>query len=217
MGQLVRKHRPSMEVERKDVSVGKIRAKDLPVVCVLGGPGSGKGSQCEILAYKRNLKHLSSGDLLRHEVLSGSQVGQKVYKLMEMGELVPTTVVLDILAEAMIKAIDDGADGYLLDAFPMNLEQAEAFESFIGSPARIIYLSLAQDVMVSRLLDRANFDDKEEAIKKRCATFQEECRPVLDKYSQKLVKDNEDFLDQRRTVCGKSCSRHRSRFLMMIC
>ena len=44
----------------------------------------------------------------------------------------------------MIKAIDDGADGYLLDAFPMNLEQAEAFESFIGSPARIIYLSLAQ-------------------------------------------------------------------------
>ena len=42
--------------------------------------------------------------------------------------------------------------------------------------------------MVSRLLDRANFDDKEEAIKKRCATFQEECRPVLDKYSQKLVK-----------------------------
>ena len=82
--------------------------------------------------------------------------------------------------------------------------------------------------MVSRLLDRANFDDKEEAIKKRCATFQEECRPVLDKYSQKLVKvsiqtslrplqDDGNFLDQRRTVCGKSCSRHRSRFLMMIC
>merc|ERR1712156_1009777 len=79
-----------MEVERTDVSVGKIRAKDLPVVCVLGGPGSGKGSQCEILSYKRNMKHLSSGDLLRHEVLSGSLIGSQVYKLMEMGELVPT-------------------------------------------------------------------------------------------------------------------------------
>ena len=51
---------------------------------------------------------------------------------------------MDLLAEAMIKAIDEGAEGYLLDAFPMNIEQAEAFESFIGSPAKIIYLSLAQ-------------------------------------------------------------------------
>ena len=81
---------------------------------------------------------------------------------MELGELVPTvsqdmitpclqvsascfqTVVLDLLAEAMIKAIDEGAKGFLLDAFPMNIEQAEAFESFIGIPAKIVYLSLAQ-------------------------------------------------------------------------
>ena len=87
-----------------------------------------------------------------------------MFRLMEMGELVPTvspdlsirlmsavsgcccfkTVVLDLLAEAMIKAIDEGAKGYLLDAFPINIEQAEAFESFIGNPAKIIYLSLAQ-------------------------------------------------------------------------
>ena len=89
-------------------------------------------------------------------------MGKKVFKLMELGELVPTvsqdmispclqvsascfqTVVLDLLAEAMIKAIDEGAKGFLLDAFPMNIEQAEAFESFIGIPAKIVYLSLAQ-------------------------------------------------------------------------
>merc|ERR1712051_553725 len=82
--------------------------------------------------------------------------------------------------------------GYLLDAFPINLEQAEAFESFIGKPAKVIYLSLAQDVMVSRLLERANFDDKEDSIIKRCATFQNECRPVLEKYKDKLVKINAD-------------------------
>ena len=51
---------------------------------------------------------------------------------------------MDLLAEAMIKAIDEGAKGYLLDAFPINIEQAEAFESFIGNPAKIIYLSLAE-------------------------------------------------------------------------
>lgn len=54
------------------------------------------------------------------------------------------TVVLDLLAEAMIKAIDEGVAGFLLDAFPINIEQAEAFESFIGTPAKIIYLSLPQ-------------------------------------------------------------------------
>ena len=69
--------------------------------------------------------------------------------------------------------------------------------------------------MVSRLLDRANFDDKEEAINKRCVTFQEECRPVLDKYQKKLVKvcikqsvgeyDLNTFSDQRRAVGGESC------------
>merc|ERR1711988_341535 len=180
----------NMEIERKDLSIGKIRAAELPIVWVLGGPGSGKGSQCEILAYKRNFKHISGGDLLRHEVMSGSEFGRQLYKLMEMGELVPTTVVLDLLAEAMITAIDEHKAGFLLDAFPINMEQAEAFESFIGTPAKIIYLSLPQEVMVSRLLDRANFDDKEEAINKRCVTFQEECRPVLDKYQEKLVKIN---------------------------
>ena len=52
--------------------------------------------------------------------------------------------MLDLLAEAMIKAIDEKTEGFLLDAFPMNLEQAQAFEEFIGSPAKLIYLSLAQ-------------------------------------------------------------------------
>ena len=135
-------------------------------------------------------------------------MGAQLYKMMEMGELVPTvsysvfsmnsgnvqvnlsmqTVVLDLLAEAMIKAIDEGAKGYLLDAFPMNLEQAKAFEDFIGSPNKVIYLSLEQDLMISRLLERGNFDDKEDAINKRCATFQNECRPVLEKYADKLLK-----------------------------
>ena len=53
-------------------------------------------------------------------------------------------MVLDLLAEAMIKAIDDGAKGYLLDAFPLNLEQAKEFEEFIGTPSKIIYLSISQ-------------------------------------------------------------------------
>ena len=72
--------------------------------CILGGPGSGRGTQCEKLALKYKYKHLSSGDLLRHEVMSGSQRGGNLYKLMANGEAVPNGIVNDVIAEAMVKS-----------------------------------------------------------------------------------------------------------------
>merc|ERR1711973_444247 len=147
----------------------------------------GKGTQCVNLGVKNGFTHFSTGDLLRKEVMSGSPRGLQLYRVMEMGELVPTDVVLDLLAEAMVENLYSGkAKGFLIDAYPMNLQQAESFESFIYSPAKVIYLSLEQDIMVDRLINRNNFDDKKEAIGKRCATFQNETRPVLEKYKDKL-------------------------------
>merc|ERR1712002_930215 len=179
----------TMEVERKQVNVAALRDANLPIIWVLGGPGSGKGTQCVNIGIKNGYTHFSTGDLLRNEVLSGSPRGLQLYRVMEMGELVPTDVVLDLLAEAMVENLYSGkAKGFLIDAYPMNLQQAESFESFIYSPAKVIYLSLEQDIMVDRLINRNNFDDKKEAIEKRCATFQNETRPVLEKYKDKLVK-----------------------------
>jgi len=178
-----------MELERKEVNVSALRDANLPIYWVLGGPGSGKGTQCVNLGVKNGFTHFSTGDLLRKEVMSGSPRGLQLYRVMEMGELVPTDVVLDLLAEAMVENLYSGkAKGFLIDAYPMNLQQAESFESFIYSPAKVIYLSLEQDIMVDRLINRNNFDDKKEAIEKRCATFQNETRPVLEKYKDKLVK-----------------------------
>ena len=71
-----------------------------------GGPGSGRGTQCEKLALKHKYKHLSSGDLLRHEVMSGSQRGGNLYKLMANGDSVPNGIVNDVIAEAMVKSAD---------------------------------------------------------------------------------------------------------------
>ena len=71
-----------------------------------GGPGSGRGTQCEKLVLKHKFKHLSSGDLLRHEVMSGSQRGGNLYKLMSSGEPVPNGIVNDLIAEAMVKFAD---------------------------------------------------------------------------------------------------------------
>jgi len=173
----------------KETNVGAIRSSGLPVIWVLGGPGSGKGTQCDTLVNKLGYTHLSSGDLLRNEVLSGSKKGLQIFRLMETGELVPTIVVLGILADAMVTTIYGGnAKGFLLDAFPQTLEQAEAFESQVVAPTKIIYLSMEQEIMEGRLLERGNFDDTKEAIEKRCATFQTQTRPVLEKYQTKVVK-----------------------------
>ena len=68
-----------------------------------GGPGSGRGTQCEKLTIKHNLVHLSSGDILRHEVMSGSDRGSKLYKLMSAGEVAPNEIVNDLIAETMVK------------------------------------------------------------------------------------------------------------------
>merc|ERR1712029_82062 len=179
----------TMDQELKETNVGAIRSAGLPIVWVLGGPGSGKGTQCQTVMTRMGYTHLSSGDLLRNEVLSGSPRGLQIFRLMETGELVPTIIVLHLLTEAMVEKIYGGkAKGFLLDAFPCNLDQAEAFESLVMGPSKVIYLSMEQDIMEERLLARGNFDDTKEAITKRCATFQNQTRPVLEKYKEKLIK-----------------------------
>jgi len=181
-----------MSIERKEVNV-KALQDGKPIIWVLGGPGSGKGTQCNAINVKTGYQHFSTGDLLRNEVISGSKRGLQLFRCMEMGELVPTPVVLDLLAEAMVQSVYGGNDkGFLIDAYPMNLEQAAAFESYIGPPTKVVYLSVEQDVMVGRLLDRGNFDDVDEAIQKRCSNFQNQTRPVLEKYSSKLIRVNAD-------------------------
>ena len=75
--------------------------------CFLGGPGSGRGTQCEKLMLKHSdYVHLSSGDLMKAEVMSGSNRGAQLYKLMSSGEAVPNEIVNDIIAEAMVRKAD---------------------------------------------------------------------------------------------------------------
>jgi adenylate kinase len=176
-----------MEVERKTIDLTKVKESGVPVVWVVGGPGSGRGTQCEHLQQKHGYVHLSSGDLLRHEVMSGSKRGLQLYKLMEMGELVPAEVVLDIISEAMAAKVE-GCNGYLLDGFPMDLEEAEKFEKQVVPVTRIVHLELSTDSMISRLSKRGNFDDKTESVLKRVKIYMDKTVPVLQKYCHKVVK-----------------------------
>ncbi len=101
--------------------------KEAKVLFVVGGPGSGKGTQCEKMVERYGYTHISSGDLLRAEVASGSERGRKLNCIMKKGKLVPDKVVMDMIKETMLAKIKT-ANGFLIDGFPRKVDQADQFE-----------------------------------------------------------------------------------------
>merc|ERR1711983_525318 len=124
------------------VDCSALTASGLPIVWVLGGPGCGKGTQCDKIVAKYGFTHLSSGDLLREEVASGSERGKNL------------TAVLDLLAEAMIKKLS-GSKGFLIDGYPREVAQGEEFEKAIAPCKHILYFEVSDETMTQRLLKRA--------------------------------------------------------------
>ena len=118
------------------------------------------------------------------QVMSGSKRGTQLFSVMQRGDLVPHEVVLDILAQKMVETVA-GANGFLIDGFPLDMEEALAFEKQVVPVTRIIHLALDPREMRGRLDQRDNFDDKPEAANKRIETFQGKTLPVLEKYKHK--------------------------------
>jgi len=183
--------------------------KSKRVIFVVGGPGCGKGTQCAKIVDKYGFCHLSSGDLLRDEVQSGSDRGKQLNSIMESGALVSMDVVLTLLKEAMLKNKD--AKGFLIDGYPRELEQGTRFESEITAPACVLYFEVPDEVMVERLLGRAKtsgrVDDNEETIKKRLKTFHDHCDKVLEHYKTKGLLCQIDARGQVDGIFGEVCKK----------
>lgn len=158
------------------------------IIFVLGGPGSGKGTQCDKIVAKYGFTHLSTGDLLRETVQSGSELGKKLTTIMEKGELVPLEVVLQMLKEAMI-AKAGVSSGFLIDGYPRELDQGTRFEEEVAAVECVLYFEVEDATMKARLLKRAEtsgrVDDNEETIAKRLKTFHEHTEPVIGYYTTK--------------------------------
>merc|ERR1712002_479370 len=181
----------NMALERKNIDKSPLTKAGLPVIWVLGGPGCGKGTQCDKIVAKYGFTHLPSGDLLREEVSSGSDRGKQLTAIMEKGDLVPLAVVLDLLAEAMLNKLS-GSKGYLIDGYPREVAQGEQFEAEIAPCAHILYFEVSDDTMTKRLLKRGETsdraDDNVETIKKRLETFHKHSEPVVAAYAAKCSK-----------------------------
>ncbi|XP_052220211.1 adenylate kinase isoenzyme 5-like isoform X2 [Dreissena polymorpha] len=172
---------------------GSSPLKDAKVIFVVGGPGSGKGTQCAKIVEKYGFCHLSSGDLLREEVGSGSERGKRLNEIMEKGELVSLDVVLELIREAMEKKMSE-TKCFLIDGYPREMNQGTRFEKEITECSNVLYFEVSDDTMVSRLMERGKtsgrVDDNEQTIKKRLQTFHNQTQPVIDHYTgkNKVVK-----------------------------
>ncbi|KAI6191949.1 Adenylate kinase isoenzyme 1 [Aphelenchoides bicaudatus] len=176
-------------IERKKIDLTPLKKANVPIFFIVGGPGSGKGTQCEKIVAKYGLTHLSSGDLLRAEVKSGSPLGTQLTKIMEAGELVPMDVVLDLVKDAMLKAVAKGSKGFLIDGYPREVSQGEQFEAEISPSKLVIFFDVSEETLVKRCLKRAETsgraDDNIETIKKRLKTYLTATAPVIQHYEKK--------------------------------
>merc|ERR1712228_992729 len=178
------------------------------IVFIVGGPGSGKGTQCDRIVQKYGYCHLSSGDLLRAEVASGSERGNKLQEIMKKGELVPLEVVLAMIKDAMLAAKD--SKGFLIDGYPREVAQGIQFEESIAPCTFVLFVDVAQEVMVERLLSRGKTsgraDDNEETIKKRLKTFVDSTEPVITHYSAQNKVRRVDSSKTPDEVFAEVCS-----------
>lgn len=172
--------------QKENTNLSK-KLEDSKVIFVVGGPGSGKGTQCERIVEKYGYTHLSSGDLLRAEVESGSKRGKMMNDMMEKGQLVSNQTVLDMIKDAMTAKLASST-GFLIDGYPRQVDQGLEFEKQIAPCRAVLYVEASDETMKKRLLHRGQssgrVDDNEATIKKRIDTFHEHTEPVIGHYSK---------------------------------
>ena len=154
-------------------------------IVLIGAPGAGKGTQGVVLAERRGVPYLSTGDLLRDNVARGTDLGRRVAEYLDRGELVPDDLMVEIVLDRL--GALDGRGGYVLDGFPRTVAQAEAAERSVpgGLADVVVFLALPDEVARQRLEHRASgrSDDADgDTIDHRLQVFHAETEPLVDFY-----------------------------------
>ncbi len=182
-------------------------------IILLGAPGSGKGTLAKNIIKDFSLAHISTGDLFRECIKSGSELGEKLKSIIESGALVPDEVTIEIVKERLDK--DDCKNGFILDGFPRTINQAKELEK-ISHIDTVILVDLSKEIIIERLSARRtclkcgstyNFkdvpngkclncneeliqrdDDKPLTIQNRLEVYEKNTAPLIDFYGDKVVK-----------------------------
>jgi adenylate kinase len=178
------------------------------VVFVLGGPGAGKGTMCELCETQLGWTHLSTGDLLRAEREAGGATAATIEEYMTAGKLVPNEITVTLLKDAMERVTrTTGKTNFLLDGFPRSLDNLEAWYEIFGRETelpKMLYFECPYIVLEKRILGRAKYsgrsDDNVASIKLRFDTFKAETLPIVELFKSKGKCVEVDTSQSRQAV-----------------
>jgi adenylate kinase len=151
---------------------------------LLGPPGSGKGTQAELLSDSLGVPAISTGDMLREAVAAGTELGSKVESVMTAGELVDDGLMAEVVSERL--AQEDASDGFLLDGYPRTSSQAETLDRILAerdqSLDHALLIEVPEDVLVRRAVARQRADDREDVVRERLRVYREKTEPLIALY-----------------------------------
>lgn len=178
------------------------------VVFVLGGPGAGKGTMCELAESQLGWTHLSTGDLLRAERKAGGPTADAIREIIAAGKLVPNEITVTLLKDAMETVTrTTGKNNFLLDGFPRSLSNLDGWYEIFGRERelpKMLYFECPYPILQKRILARAKYtgrtDDNIESLKLRFDTFKEETLPTVELFRSKNKCLEVDTGQERQAV-----------------
>lgn len=158
-----------------------------PRIVLLGPPGAGKGTQAELLAGQLGVPAISTGDMLRQAVSSGTELGRKVQGIMASGALVDDGTMADVVKDRLDKP--DARQGFLLDGYPRTLPQAQTLEGILGGVGQeldaVLCVEVPEEELVRRAVLRGRADDGEEVVRERLRVYREKTEPLIGYYRER--------------------------------
>ena len=173
---------------------------------LFGPPAAGKGTQAKRLVEQRGFVQLSTGEMLRAARASGSDLGQRVARIMDEGGLVSDEIVIDLIAEQL--SARAGAPGFIFDGFPRTIAQAEALDQLLQSRSEQVDLVIRMRVDDERLLARVTrrfeeqgrADDNPATFSRRLERYYEDTAPLVPLYAERGVLVEVDGMGSIETV-----------------
>lgn len=169
----------------------------------IGPPGAGKGTQAERVAERLGIPHVSTGEMFRHHVANGSELGMKVEAIMAAGDYVPDEITVAMLEQRIGEP--EAAGGYILDGFPRTVAQVRSLDDLIGEDGldKVVVFEVDETELVERMLSRGRADDSSETIRKRFEVYMAQTRPLLDIYDDRGITVSVDGLGEMDEVTDR--------------